>query len=431
MTALMQDPSSSTTTPAAPAIGTLPLTDSDVAAIRAQFPVLRQTVYGKSLVYLDNGATTQKPQCVIDRMTRFYETEYGTVRRGVYALSEQSTRLFDEARHTAAQFINASSPDTVVFVRGCTEGINLVAHSYGMEHLREGDEILITGMEHHANIVPWQQVCQRKGCKLVVVPVLPNGELDLEAYGRLLTDQTRLVAVTHVSNVLGTINPIAEITRQAHAVGAKVLVDGAQSAPHIPVDVQALDCDFFVFSSHKLYGPTGIGVLYGKPEVLESMVPYQCGGDMIEVVTFEHTTFEKPPRRFEAGTPPIAEAIGLMEAIRFVQNIGLSRMADYEERLLRYATEQLQKVPGLRLIGTAAHKAAVHSFLMDSAHPLDIGTLLDHEGVAIRTGHHCAQPLLRELHLPATARMSLGIYNTADDVDRLVEALHKVNALCA
>lgn len=406
------------------------LSPAEVLAVRAQFPVLQQHVYEKPLIYLDNGATTQKPQRVIDRLSRFYSQEYGTVRRGVYALSQGSTEAFADARETAARFLNAASADEIVFVRGCTEALNLVAHSFGRHLLGPDDEIILTAMEHHANLVPWQLLAQEKGCQLRFIPMDERGVLDMQALEAMLSPKTKLVSVVHVSNALGTVNPVEEIIRKAHAVGAKVLLDGAQSAPHMPIDVQALDCDFFAFSGHKVYGPTGIGVLYGKMSVLETMAPFMGGGDMIETVTLEASTFAPPPRRFEAGTPAIAEAIGLAEALRFVMEIGLERIEATEQALLAYATEQLLTVPGLKIVGTAPNKAGVISFLMDSAHPLDIGTLVDHEGVAIRTGHHCTQPIMRQLGIPATARASLGLYNTPADIDALVKALHKVNDLC-
>jgi cysteine desulfurase / selenocysteine lyase len=410
-----------------------PLTEQDALHLKQDFPVLRQEFYGKPLIYLDNGATTQKPQCVIDRMSRFMENEYGTVRRGVYALSDGSTAAFNQARQTVARFINAPSPDSIIFTRGCTEALNLVAYSFSKAFLSAGDTVLISAMEHHANIVPWQMAAQERGFSLKVIPMSEQGVLDLDAYETLLKEnQVKLVAFIHVSNVLGTVNPAKQMTEMAHKAGAKVLLDGAQSAPHMPVDVQALDCDFFTFSGHKVYGPTGIGVLYGKLDVLEQMPPYQGGGDMIETVTFEQSTYAAPPRRFESGTPAIVEAVGLDAALTYLEAIGMERIAAWEQELLTYATQQLlEQVPTLRLIGEAPEKAGVVSFLMASAHPLDIGTLVDHDAIAIRTGHHCAQPIMRFLHIPATARASFGLYNTHADIDALVLSLKRVHSLCS
>ncbi len=398
----------------------------DLAAIRQDFPVLSRTFYDKPLVYLDNGATTQKPKAVIDRIHRFYSEEYGTVRRGVYALSEGSTEAFAQTRETVKAFLNAAQSSEIVFTKGTTEAINLVAHSYGQPFIQAGDEVIVSAMEHHANIVPWQQVCLAKGATLKVIPMNERGELILEEYEKLLSPKTRVVAVNHVSNALGTINPIRRIIELAHQTGAVVFIDGAQGAPHLNVDVQALDCDFYAFSGHKIYGPTGVGVLYAKQAHLEAMVPYQTGGDMIETVTFEKTTFTQPPYKFEAGTPPIAQVVGLGAAIDYVNEVGLSAIAAHEHRLLKYATEQLNTVPGLSIIGTASMKAGLISFVLEAAHPLDIGTLLDHEAIAIRTGHHCAQPVMKRFNVPATARASFGMYNTFDEIDRLVAGLHKV-----
>lgn len=398
----------------------------DVARIRQDFPVLAQRFYDKPLVYLDNAATTQKPNAVIDRMTEFYRHEYGTVRRGVYALCEGSTRAFEEARAKVARFINAPLSCGVVFTKGTTEAINLVATGYGKVFIGPDDEVIVSALEHHANLVPWQQLCQEQGASLKVIPVNDRGELDMAAYEALLSSKTKLVAVNHVSNALGTVNPIKTIIDKAHAVGAVVLIDGAQSVSHIPVDVKALDCDFYCFSGHKLYGPTGIGVLYAKVEHLDAMKPYQYGGEMIETVTFEETTFNKPPNKFEAGTPPIAEAIGLGAAIDYIKSIGLEAIGAYEHDLLTYATAQLSTIKGLKIIGTAADKVSLISFVMDQAHPLDIGTILDTEAIAIRTGHHCAQPLMKRFEVPATARASFAFYNTHEEIDRLVAGLHKV-----
>jgi cysteine desulfurase/selenocysteine lyase len=407
------------------------LTQAEVLQLKADFPVLAETVNGKSLVYLDNGATTQKPWAVINRLNQFYAHENGTVRRGVYKLAEGATTAFDAVREQVAGFINAKNSTEIVFVRGCTEAINLVATTFGKAHLQVGDEILVTAMEHHANFVPWQQVCLERGCTLKVIPMSDAGELDMQAYTHLLqSGKVKLVGVIHVSNVLGTINPVAEMAKMAHAVGAKILVDGAQSAPHMPIDVQALDCDFFTFSGHKLYGPTGVGVLYGKYDVLDSLPPYQFGGDMIDVVSLEKTTFLAPPLRFEAGTPAIAQVIGLGAAISYLQAIGLDRIAVYEETLRQQATDALLAIEGLTLYGQAKHKATVCSFLLEGIHAFDIGTLADLEGIAIRTGHHCAQPLMKRLNVSATARATFGFYNTYEDIEKLVVALHKVIKLC-
>ncbi len=405
---------------------TTALTETEAQKLRDDFPVLREQVYGKSLVYLDNAATTQKPQVVIDRINNYYAHENGTVRRGVYKLSEQSTIAFDETRRKAAQLINAPSPHEIVFVRGTTEAINLVASSYGRAFLKAGDEIIISAIEHHANIVPWQQVCAEKGVTLKVIPVNDAGELDLHAFDELLTERVKFVSVVHVSNALGTVNPIKTIIKKAHALDIPVLVDGAQSAPHMAVDVQDLDCDFYAFSGHKLYGPTGIGVLYAKMKHLEAMPPYQCGGDMIQSVTFEKTTFAKPPAKFEAGTPAIAQVIGFGTAIDYVQAIGLDRIGAYENELLTYATERMSEIPQVRIIGTAKEKAGILSFVLEGAHPHDIGTILDREGVAIRAGHHCAQPVMERFKVPATARASFSFYNTKADVDRLIEGVQIV-----
>ncbi len=406
-----------------------PTTAYPIEAIRAEFPILATQVYGKPLVYLDNGATTHKPQCVIDCISQFYSKEYGTVRRGVYALSEGATEAFQNTREAVATFLNAPSSDEIIFTRGSTEAINLVAHSFGHTYLNPGDEILISAMEHHANIVPWQQIAKLKGATIKVIPMDSNGVLDMSAYASLLSPKTKLVAVNHVSNALGTINPVAEMIKQAHAVGAAVLVDGAQSTPHITVDVQALDADFYCFSGHKVYAPTGVGVLFGKRTLLEAMVPYQTGGDMIDQVSFDGTTFTDIPHKFEAGTPAIAQVVGLGEALRYLTRIGLPAIAQHEADLLAYATERMQTIDGLRIIGTAPHKASLISFVVDGAHPLDIGTLLDHEGVAIRTGHHCAQPVMRHFDVSATARVSFGMYNTRSEIDAFVQALQKVLTL--
>ncbi|HED14347.1 MAG TPA: cysteine desulfurase [Gammaproteobacteria bacterium] len=398
-------------------------------AFKADFPILQQQVGNKPLVYLDSGASSQKPQVVIDAMTKYYCHDHSNVHRGVHTLSQRATHAYEQARQKVADFINAPSTDDVVFVRGTTEAINLVANSYGASQLQAGDEVLITALEHHANIVPWQMVCERIGARLRVLPINDCGELRLDQLDALLSSRTRIVAVAHISNALGTVNPVAQIVERAHALGVVVLVDGAQSIPHAKIDVQALDCDFFCFSGHKVYGPTGIGVLYGRQSLLQQMPPWQGGGDMIRVVTFEKTTYADPPLRFEAGTPDIAEAIGLGAALDYVSAIGLDKIAAHEKALLEYATAQLSSVPGLRIIGTAAHKAAVVSFLLKGIHPHDLGTILDAEGVAIRAGHHCAMPVMQFFSIPATARASFGLYNTMTDIDALVAALHKARKL--
>jgi cysteine desulfurase / selenocysteine lyase len=409
-----------------------PFTEAELLAIREQFPVLKQRFFDKPLTYLDSGATTQKPQRVIDRMTRFLEQEYATVRRGVYALSDTATQAYWDARATVAQFLGADSSNEIVFVRGCTEALNLLAFTAGRSILKAGDGILLSGMEHHANLVPWQRVAEERGFTLHFIPVLENGELNLEAAESLLQQHPiKLVSVIHVSNVLGTVNPVKRLAQLAHQHGAVIAVDGAQSAPHQRVDVQDLDCDFFAFSGHKTYGPTGIGVFYGKYSLLEQLPPYQGGGDMIETVTLERSTYAEPPRRFEAGTPALVEAVGLAEALKFLMKLGLDRVEASEQVLLKEATEKLlAEVPELTIVGNAPHKAGVISFTMESAHASDIGTLLDHEAIALRTGHHCAQPLMARYGVSATARASFGVYNTQEDVNRLVEGLRKVDRLC-
>ncbi len=398
----------------------------DVAAIRRDFPLLRQRVHGKPLVYLDNAATTQKPQAVLDTLMRYYVEENANVHRGVHSLSGRATDSYEAARDTARRFLNAADAKEIVFVRGATEGINLVAQTYGRTHVGAGDEIVISEMEHHSNIVPWQILCEEKGARLRVIPITDAGELRLDEYERLLSDRTKIVAIVHVSNVLGTINPVGEIVRRARAHGSAVVIDGAQAVAHMPVDVQALDCDFYVFSGHKIFGPTGIGVLYGRKALLESMPVYQVGGGMIGRVTFERTTFAELPYKFEAGTPNIAGAIGLATALDYLTATGIERVASYEHALIAYATEALLEVPGLRLTGTAPAKASVLSFVFSDVHPHDVGTILDREGVAVRAGHHCCQPLMARLGVPATARASLAVYNTREDVDALVGALRIV-----
>lgn len=398
----------------------------DVGGVRAQFPALAQEVHGKPLVYLDNAATTQKPQVVIDAIRRYYEHDNANIHRGVHALSERASRMYEDAREDVRAFINARSTAEIIFTRNATESINLVARAWGDANVTAGDEILITAMEHHSNIVPWQQLCGRTGAVLKVAPIDDRGTLIIEAFEKLLSPRTKMVAVTQLSNALGTVVPVAELTTKAHAVGAMVLIDGSQSAYHFTTDVQALGCDFFVFTGHKLYGPTGIGVLYGREAVLEAMPPFFGGGDMIGSVTFEHTTWNVLPYKFEAGTPHISGPIGLAAAIRFVKGIGFDAIHAHESALLKYATAALSAVPGVTLIGTAPVKASVLSFVMDGIHPHDIGTIVDREGVAIRTGHHCAQPVMDRFGIPATARASLAMYNTQDDIDALVRALARV-----
>jgi cysteine desulfurase / selenocysteine lyase len=398
----------------------------DVAAVRRDFPILRQRIHGKPLVYLDNAATTQKPQAVLDALVHYYAEENANVHRGVHSLSGRATDSYEAARETVRRFLNAADAKEIVFPRGTTEAINLVAQTYGRAHVGAGDEIVITEMEHHSNIVPWQILCEEKRAKLRVVPVTDAGELRFDEYERLLNERTKIVAVAHVSNVLGTINPIAEIVRLAQPRGIKVVVDGAQAVAHMPVDVKALGCDFYAFSGHKIFGPTGVGVLYGRKALLESMPVYQSGGGMIGRVTFERTTFADLPYKFEAGTPHIAGAIGLAAALDYLTTIGLERVGAYEEALLSYATDALSEVPGLRLMGTAPAKASVLSFVLGDVHPHDVGTILDREGVAVRAGHHCCQPLMARLGVPATARASLALYNTHEDVDALVAALRTV-----
>ena len=398
----------------------------DVAAVRAQFPALHQQVHGKPLVYLDNAATTQKPQVVIDAIRRYYEHDNANIHRGVHALSERASKMYEDAREDVRAFINATSVTEVIFTRNATESINLVARAWGDANVTAGDEILITAMEHHSNIVPWQQLCGRTGAVLKVAPIDDRGALIIDEFEKLLGPRTKMVAITQLSNALGTVVPVAELTTKAHAVGAMVLIDGSQAAYHFATDVQALGCDFFVFTGHKVYGPTGIGILYGREAVLDAMPPFLGGGDMIGSVTFEHSTWNVLPYKFEAGTPHISGPIGLAAAIRFVQGIGFEAIHAHEAALLHYATAALTAVPGVTLIGTAPVKASVLSFVMDGIHPHDIGTIVDREGVAIRTGHHCAQPVMDRFGIPATARASLAMYNTQDDVDALVRALVRV-----
>ncbi len=401
----------------------------DVQAVRADFPCLQQDVRGKPLVYLDNAATSQIPQCVIDSLVAFNTRDRSNIHRGVHLLSQRATQSYDAVREKVARFINASSEREIVFVSGATEAINLVASTFGRANVGTGDRVLITAMEHHSNIVPWQMLCAAVGAELDVVPLLPSGELDMECYARLLTDRTRLVAVVHISNALGTINPVETMIEQAHAKDIPVLIDGAQAVPHGPVDVRALDCDFYCFSGHKLYGPTGVGVLYAKREHLEAMPPYQGGGDMIANVSFEGTTYNEVPHKFEAGTPNIGAVIGLGAALDYLAELDWDAVREYEAQLTGYAAERLASIPGLRLLGTAANRVGVFSFVMEDIHPHDIGTILDQTGVAVRTGHHCAEPLMHALDVPATARASLAFYNTRSDVDALIDGIEQVRAL--
>ena len=403
----------------------------DVEAVRRDFPILDVRIGSKPLVYFDNAATTHKPQVVIDAIQRFYMLQNANIHRGVHYLSQQATDAYEQARAKVARFLGAATPDEIIFVRGATEAVNLVASSWGGKFIRAGDEILITELEHHANIVPWQMLAERTGAVIRVAPITDDGDLDLPKFHALLGARTKLAAFTHVSNALGTINPVRELIAAAHAVGARVLLDGAQSAPHLPVDVQELGCDFYVCSGHKIYGPTGTGVLWGRREILEDMPPYQGGGDMIEKVTFEKTTFKEPPSRFEAGTPHISGGIALGAAVDYLDGIGRERIAAHEEELASYAVEKLSGIEGLRIVGRPKHRAGAVSFVMDDVHPHDIGTILDSNGIAIRAGHHCAQPLMRRLGLAATARASFGLYNTRAEVDTLAAALLKVRAMFA
>ena len=398
----------------------------DVERIRADFPVLQQTVNGKPLIYLDNSASSQVPQVVIDRGSVYLEQEHSNIHRGVHYLSQRATTAYEGAREKVKRFINARDVRECIFVRGATEGINLVMHGYGRKFIGAGDEIIISAMEHHANIVPWQMLCEEKEARLRVIPMNDAGELLLDEYDGLLNERTKLVSVMHVSNALGTINPIKRMISQAHKYGVPVLIDGAQAAPHMPIDMQDLDCDFYVFSGHKMFAPTGSGIVYGKIELLEKMNPFQGGGDMIKTVTFEKTTYADPPNKFEAGTPAIASQIGLGAAIDYLNSIGREGAAAYEAELLRYATERVSAIEGVRIIGTAKNKASVLSFVIDDIHPHDIGTILDQEGIAVRAGHHCAQPVMQRFKLPATARASFAFYNTKEEIDVLARTIERV-----
>jgi cysteine desulfurase/selenocysteine lyase len=401
----------------------------DVQKVRRDFPILTQKIHGKPLVYLDNAATTQKPQAVIDAMVRSYAEDNANIHRGVHLLSERATRAYEDAREKVQKFLNAADLREIIFVRGTTEAINMVAQTFGRANIGEGDEVLITEMEHHSDIVPWQLICEEKGAQLKVIPITDAGELRMDLVDELLTDRTKIVAVVHVSNSLGTINPITTIVEKAHARGIPVLVDGAQAVAHMPVDVQALGCDFYAMSGHKLFGPTGIGVLWGRLPLLEKMPPYQGGGDMISAVSFKKTTYNVVPNKFEAGTPNIAGSVGLGAAIDYLNGIDFAAMQAHEDELLAYGTKALTAVPGIRMVGTASKKASILSFVMEDVHPHDIGTILDQEGVAIRTGHHCTQPLMERMSVPATARASLALYNTKEEIDALVRALARVREI--
>ncbi|MFN3841206.1 MAG: SufS family cysteine desulfurase [Cyclobacteriaceae bacterium] len=398
----------------------------NIAEIRKQFPILQQQVNGLDLIYFDNAATSQKPLRVINAITEYYLSYNANIHRGIHTLAEQATKAYEETRQTVAAFINAASTEEIIFVRGVTEAINLVASSYGRTFLKEGDEVIISGLEHHSNIVPWQLVCEEKEAILKIIPVSVSGELDLEAYRKMLSSKTKLVAVNHASNSLGTINPVKEITDLAHAVGAVVLIDGAQAGAHLPIDVQYLNCDFYCLSSHKMYGPTGTGVLYGKKELLQKMPPYQGGGEMIKEVTFKKTTYNDLPYKFEAGTPNIADTIALKSAINFINETGKENIAAHENELLEYATQKVQALAGVKVIGTAPHKVSVLSFVIDGIHPFDIGQMLDAKGIAVRTGHHCTQPLMDRFGIEGTVRASFAVYNTKNEIDQLAGALHRI-----
>lgn len=401
----------------------------DLEKVREQFPTLHREIYGKPLIYFDNGATAQKPQMVIDAISNYYSKENANIHRGVHHLSQEATEKYEIARKTIQKAINAPTPEQVLFTKGTTDGINLVAFSFG-EMLSSDDEIIISEMEHHSNIVPWQMLCERKGCKLKVIPINEKGELRMDAFEQLLSNKTKLVAVTHISNTLGTINPVEEIIRKAHDFGARVLIDGAQSIQHTKVDVQAMDCDFFTFSGHKVFGPTGVGVLYGKTDILNEMPPYQGGGDMIAKVTFEKTTYNELPHKFEAGTPNIAGGICLGTAFEYLETLDMEAVIEHEQELLEYTESALKEIEGVRIIGTAENKISVVSFIVEGTHPFDVGTLLDKQGIAVRTGHHCTQPLMDIFEIPGTVRASFAFYNTKDEIDVFIKALKRsVNML--
>ncbi len=401
----------------------------DITQIRSQFPILEEQVNGKKLVYFDNAATTQKPLQVIQALSDYYGHYNANIHRGIHFLAEKATGAFEESRNSLKEFINAAKREEIIFTYGTTDGINLVAQTYGRKFLKEGDEIIISNLEHHSNIVPWQMLCEEKGCILKVIPIDEKGDLRLDIFDELLSEKTKFVSVVHVSNALGTINPVDYIIQKAHAFGAKVLVDGAQASSHLTIDVQALDVDFYVFSAHKFYGPTGMGVLYGKEDILNSMPPYRGGGEMIKEVSFEKTTYNELPYKFEAGTPNIADVVAVKFAIDFINQIGKENMAHYENELLQYATERLSAIDGLKIIGQAKQKVSVLSFILDGIHPQDIGVILDQQGIAVRTGHHCTQPLMKTLNIPGTARASFAVYNTFEEIDRLALGIEKVKKM--
>jgi cysteine desulfurase / selenocysteine lyase len=397
----------------------------DITAIREQFPVLNREVKGRSLVYFDNAATSQKPQQVIDALVNYYTTYNANIHRGIHTLAEEATAAFEETRDAVQEFIHASAREEIIFTRGTTESINLVAYTWGRQNIKSGDEIIISTMEHHSNIVPWQILCEEKGAILRVIPINDKGELLMDKYSKLLNSRTKLVSIVHASNALGTINPVRQIIEEAHSAGAVVLVDGAQSTVHLDIDVQEMDCDFFAFSAHKLYGPTGTGILYGKKRLLESMPVFLGGGEMIREVTFAKTTYNDLPYKFEAGTPNIADVIAFKTALQFIEDTGKEKIRKHEHELLEYATKQLEEIPGLRIIGSAREKVSVISFIVDNTHPQDIGILLDNRGIAVRTGHHCAEPLMQRFGIPGTIRASFAVYNTKYEVDELAIGLHK------
>jgi cysteine desulfurase/selenocysteine lyase len=404
-------------------------TTYNVARIREDFPILHQTIHGKPLVYFDNAATTQKPRPVIEAINAYYQGYNANIHRGIHTLAEKATAEYEATRETVRQFINAGHREEIIFTRGATESINLVASSFGRGFIKAGDEIIISHMEHHSNIVPWQMLCEEKGATLKVIPITDEGDIILEEYEKLLSDRTKLVAIVYVSNSLGTINPVKQVIELAHGYGAKVLVDGAQATVHLDIDVQALDCDFYVFSSHKIYGPTGVGVLYGKQALLEAMPPYQGGGEMIKDVSFERTTYNELPYKFEAGTPNIADTVAFKEALNYLSRIGKAAIAEHEHELLAYGTEALSEIPGLKIIGQAREKISVISFRIEGIHHQDIGIILDTQGIAVRTGHHCTQPLMQRFGIPGTSRASFAMYNTKEEIDRLVQGLHKVKKM--
>lgn len=401
----------------------------DIQKIRADFPILDEKINGKDLVYFDNAATTQKPMSVLNALTDYYGHYNANIHRGIHHLAEKATSAFEASRKTIQKFLNAKYPEEIIFTYGTTDGINLVAQTYGRAFIKAGDEIIISAMEHHSNIVPWQMLCEQNGCVLKVIPINDNGELILEEYEKLLSEKTKFVSVVHVSNALGTINPVKYIIEKAHEVGAKVLIDGAQATSHINIDVQDLDTDFYVFSAHKLYGPTGMGALYGKKEILEAMPPYRGGGEMIKEVTFEKTTYAELPYKFEAGTPNIADVIAVKTAIEYLEELGKENVAAYENELLAYATEQLSKIEGLKIIGQAKDKVSVVSFILEGIHPQDVGVILDQQGIAVRTGHHCTQPLMKRFGIPGTSRASFAVYNTKEEIDKLVLGIEKVKKM--